>query len=1034
MVRSSSIRRGRSCRCGCTGQEVHRLAREIKTTLKLDGEAAFNKGLQSIDREMRVLDSQLGALTAGYDKNEQSVEQLTAKTDLLQKRCDTGRNKVKALESAVAESESAYHAALRAVSQFTEEQLRTEEAGILAAQSLEKAEKTMDGYRIKLANAQKQLNQHTLELEKNMHAIEDAEKAAKQEAEAIREAAEASQQAEKAISSSRADQVLNRIAEQAEKLAEKLRPVIGRMQDAAGAAAKITFKAAEKSVKAFADTTAAALAASVKAVTAYMGAVTGAAGAVLGAAEASREYRMDMSKLEQAANSSGNSFGQMKSNLADLTALTGEADSSIEALNNLMAADLSDNQISRALESLSGAVIKFPDTLKIESLSDSLQETLAQGEATGQFGELLERLGYDLESFNAELAACTSAAERQQYALNFLAKTGLAEINAEYQKANAAALAYEKSQLRLEDSIAEMGEAVLPAAAKIKTYTASLISAFAGIVSGTAGAETAVAMNVKRIADEAGAAAEKHAPRLVASFNNVILMIISAINTSMPDAIGTMLPDLLTGFWGLADGLTAELPALVPNIAEAGSVLFSGLMSGLETTSSKLLPMLPRIVSGIAASVERHAPLFLNSALGFFGNLLTGFADTADLLLPRIPLFIESISVKVLAQLPVLIRTTVRIISTIMSTLISNLPLIISAAMSIITTLTDTLVTPENIQLIITTAFDLLRTIVDTLLKNLDRVISAAISIITTLCTTLLTAENVSLLITTGLEILIKLVEAIVDNIDLVFEAADTIITSLAAELTTPENIQEMINLGIRLLDEIVIGLCKVAGKFFVFLDHMQTELWNTVMNADWARIGSDILDGIIQGLLDSSMLSNQLLGTVAGNLVSGLQNVLGIHSPSTVARDKIGVHFGDGVAIGFIEALHRSEKKMAEAIPTDFDAGNLRIGFDSESAANGVHEKIESIASQVQRQIEQTFRIVLSPVLEIRYTEAMRRMQLSQLSPAQRSSSDQRTVNLYTYVTIENAKLDSDRDIHETAEELAAEQNRILAGVGKEG
>lgn len=1003
------------------------MARQIKTTLKLDGEAAFNKGLQSIDREMRVLDSQLGALTSAYDKNEKSIGNLTAQTDLLQKKQEASRSKVKALESAVSDSEAAYQSALRAVSKFTDEQLRTEEAGILAAQALEKAEKTMDGYRIKLANAQKQLN-------KNTRAIEAAEKAAEEEAKALLEAARAAEEAEKTVKNSRAERVLNQITEQAEKLAQKLQPVIRRMQDLAGAAAKITFKAAEKSVKTFADTTAAAMAASVKAVTAYMGAVTGAAGALLGAAESSREYRMDMSKLEQAANSSGNSFQQMKSSLADLTALTGEADSSIEALNNLMAADLSDSQISSALESLSGAVIKFPDTLKIESLADSLQETLAQGEATGQFGELLERLGYDLESFNADLAACTSTAERQQYALNFLAKTGLAEVNAEYQKANAAALAYEKSQLRLEDSIAKMGEAVLPAAAKVKTYSADLISALSYVVSGAAGAQGNLERTVGKIAREIEDAANKHAPQLIASFNTVVLTIVSAVNASLPDVIGTMMPILLAGFYGLIDGLAAELPTLAPNLAEGALVLFSGLMSGLEETSGKLLPMLPGIVSGITASIERHAPLFLDSALGFFGNLLTGFADTVDLLVPKIPPFIEMVSGKILSNLPVLIRTTVRVISTIMSTLISNLPLIVSAAVEIIVTLTDTLVTPENIQLIIETAFCLLATIADTLFDNLDEIISAAMSIISTLCTTLLTAENIALLITTALEILIQLVDAIADNIDLVFEAADTIITSLAAEMTTPENIQEMINLGIRLLDEIVIGLCRITGKFFVFLDHMQAELWNTVMSADWAQIGSDILNGIINGLLNSSMLSNQLLGTVAGNLVSGLQNVLGIHSPSTVARDKIGVHFGDGVAVGFIDALHKSEKDMADAIPTDFDAGRIRLDFDAEAAADEAQARIAEIAAQVQRKIEQTLRIVVDPVLEVRYADAVRRMGRSQLPAAVQQHSSQRTVNLYTYVTIENAKLDSDRDIQQTAEELAAEQNRILAGVGKEG
>ena len=124
--------------------------------------------------------------------------------------------------------------------------------------------------------------------------------------------------------------------------------------------------------------------------------------------EDTREYRTDLSKLQQNAASANVSFDNMKSKLSTLAAITGETDSSIEALSNLMAAGFNDNQMAAAVEALSGAVIKFPDTLKIESLSDSLQETLATGAATGQFSELIGRMGGNVDEFNKKLAAATT--------------------------------------------------------------------------------------------------------------------------------------------------------------------------------------------------------------------------------------------------------------------------------------------------------------------------------------------------------------------------------------------------------------------------------------------------------------------------------------------------------------------------------------------------------------------------------------------------------------------------------------------------
>ena len=167
----------------------------------------------------------------------------------------------------------------------------------------------------------------------------------------------------------------------------------------------------------------------------------------LGTAEASREWNNDLIKLEQNTKNNNNNFQSMKGHLRDLTALTGETDSSIEALSNIMAAGFDDNQAAQAIDALSGAVIKFPDTLKIESLADSLQETIKTGEATGQFSELVGRLGGNVDSLNKRFASCTNATERQQVALEWLAKSGLSEVNKEYQEANKQILDYEKAQL-----------------------------------------------------------------------------------------------------------------------------------------------------------------------------------------------------------------------------------------------------------------------------------------------------------------------------------------------------------------------------------------------------------------------------------------------------------------------------------------------------------------------------------------------------------------------------------------------------------
>lgn len=180
------------------------------------------------------------------------------------------------------------------------------------------------------------------------------------------------------------------------------------------------------------------------------------------AVEETKEFRSDLSKLEQNAKAAGTGIDDVTDDLEYFVAITDETDSSVEALSNLLKAGFTGETLTDAVNNLSGAVVAFPDTLKIESLADSLQETLATGEATGQYGELLERLGVNLDDFNAGLQKCTTSAEKQKYAVDILAKNGMADLNAQYKEANADLIAYSTAQTRYTETLSKVGAAMQP--------------------------------------------------------------------------------------------------------------------------------------------------------------------------------------------------------------------------------------------------------------------------------------------------------------------------------------------------------------------------------------------------------------------------------------------------------------------------------------------------------------------------------------------------------------------------------------------
>ena len=194
--------------------------------------------------------------------------------------------------------------------------------------------------------------------------------------------------------------------------------------------------------------------------------------------QATKEYREDVAKLETNALTAGANLEITNQALKDLNAITGESDSNVEGLSNLLQAGFKDNNLTRLVEELSGAVIKFPDTLKIESLADGLQETLATGEATGQFGELLDRLGIGADNFTEKLKKCKTEAEKQQLVLDTLANAGLADINKAYRENNKSLIENSDAQYELNEAISDLGRTMEPVVAKVTQFVANLLKWF----------------------------------------------------------------------------------------------------------------------------------------------------------------------------------------------------------------------------------------------------------------------------------------------------------------------------------------------------------------------------------------------------------------------------------------------------------------------------------------------------------------------------------------------------------------------------
>lgn len=400
-------------------------------TIEIGGDTtALSKALSGVNKEISTTQKQLRDVERLLKLDPGNVTLLEQKQRLLADSVEQTKQKLDSLKSAEKQVQQQF--AEGKVSQAQYDALQRE---IVATEAeLRKAEKAA----AETADSVQKIDEKPVE-ELADAAAETADSVKKIDEKPVEELADAAQDAEKA---------LDKAGEKAQGLASKISTTAGKVSD--------TFKPA---------TTAAVR----------------LAGALYATVPATEELRSDLSKLDANAQDNSVSVDAAREAWRAFAIQSGETDSAVEATSNLLQAGFTESNLQKAVEGLAGAAQRFPDTLKVESLADSLQETLATGKATGAFGELLDRLGIGAENFSEQLSQCTTDAEKQNLALETLSKAGLNDTYDAWAKNNEEMLANQDANLRFQEAMASLAEVVLPIVTTITEKLAALMQWFANL-------------------------------------------------------------------------------------------------------------------------------------------------------------------------------------------------------------------------------------------------------------------------------------------------------------------------------------------------------------------------------------------------------------------------------------------------------------------------------------------------------------------------------------------------------------------------
>jgi hypothetical protein len=190
--------------------------------------------------------------------------------------------------------------------------------------------------------------------------------------------------------------------------------------------------------------------------------------------EATKEFRSDLGRLEAGYEGVNLSADTANRVFKDFFGILGETDTAVEASNLLKELAQDEKGLAEWTTIATGVYARFPDSIPIEALIESANETAKVGQVTGNLADALNWAGVSEEQFNEKLEKCNTEAEREKLIRETL--NGLYTDSAnEYQKNNKGLIDNNKAQAELNMKMAETMEKVEPIITQGKILLAEVL-------------------------------------------------------------------------------------------------------------------------------------------------------------------------------------------------------------------------------------------------------------------------------------------------------------------------------------------------------------------------------------------------------------------------------------------------------------------------------------------------------------------------------------------------------------------------------
>lgn len=424
----------------------------------------------------------------------------------------------------------------------------------------------------------------------------------------------------------------------------------------------------------------------------------------------------------------------------------------------------------------------------------------------------------------------------------------------------------------------------------------------------------------------AGGAASKAVNRLLASFDELNILSRNQSGGSGSNSENVELPEVEVPDWakliaeqikggdwtGLASTLSAQIRKVLQSITGAingfdwgaigqkvaaflNGIDWDGIFTDLAGLIGTLLVSALNLLSGFLTNVN-------------WGGIATGIANGIGTALPQIVqtggTILLTLVQGILLAIPQLLAAIPQIVSALLNGLLASIPLLIETGVQLFTSLVTAL--PEIIQQIVDVIPEIITAIIDALIEHLPDIVQAGIDLhialiqgLPKILTTLASAQP---------KIILSIINALIQNIDKIAVAGVQLFVALIKNL--PKIIIEIV----KAVPRIIKGIVESISSFI----------------PEMAKSGLNLIKGLWNGISDAGAWLWDKISGFFGGVVSKIKDFFGIHSPSRLFRDEVGLMLGYGIGEGVEDSqgeILKSVSGVAGAIAEEFNSGSYTIG-----------------------------------------------------------------------------------------------------------